>query len=296
VTLAVSAEGAAGAVTNQSAVRELLPFAGKTDIGLAPMRRDESMKGSRRFTLLSVATVWLSVLAALACCAGEVPASGHAADGLASLGIRVSPPDPEGPPPNRNQHYLAAAEADYQQGEWGRAFWNYKQAHIYHPEDPRDPEVLLMIADCAMKALHGLSAVLQAGLESESIYGAKVLTWLANTYGYHIETSEGDSTWRYDKRALREFLRRYPDHDQADKVAYVLVKEDLMFAKYDPAVFFVRDARALACAREFIARYEAVLRRYPTSGMKGQIQSEVALFRGYMESGGPLPASIANPW
>jgi len=254
------------------------------------------MKGPLWFPLIAMLTVIGMVVAGLTCCAAEAPAPAHAPSGLASLGIQVSPPDPEGPPPNRNQRYLAAAKSDYGQREWSRAFWEYKDAHLYHPEDPRDPEALLMIADCAMKALPGFAVVLRAGLDAEYTYGEKVMRWLRNTYGYYVVTSEGDSAWRYDKRALRELLRRYPDHEQADKVAYVLVKEDLMFVKYDQAVFFTPDARALACAREFIAQYEAILRRYPSSTIKRQIESEIALFRAYVKSGGPLPASISNPW
>jgi len=213
--------------------------------------------------------------------------------GLARLGIKVAPPtltekDQGGP--------LWDAALGYQCGNYGAAFREYKKARFYHPEDPRDPLVLLMIADCAMRGLSELRDILPSDLAPDSLYGKQALTWLKDTYGYYASASEGDPFWRYDMRALREFLRLYPDHDQADEVAYALAKEDLMFGKYDPAIFMVRDERALACAREFIRRYEDILHRYPDTALKPKIESDIALFRGYIKSGGPLPNSISNPW
>jgi hypothetical protein len=184
----------------------------------------------------------------------------------------------------------------YSTGSWGYAFRQYKYARLYHPEDPRDPEVLLMIADCALRVRDELGDVVPADLFPEGTYGRKLLGWLRSTYGIYCSASEGDSFWHYDMRALRLFLRLYPNHDRADEVAYALVKEDLMFVKYDPAAFFVRDERALACAREFVGRYKDTLRRYPRTELKSKIESDIALFRGYIKSGGPRPKNIENPW
>lgn len=218
--------------------------------------------------------------------------------GLARLGIRCSPPDSGASPTGQykpSMHLRLAADA-YGRGSWGYAFREYKTARFYHPEDPRDPEVLLMIADCALMELRQLSDLMPCDLFPQGTYGKTVLSWLRETYGFHPDASEGDSFWHYDMRALRLFLRLYPDHDQADEVAYALAKEDLMFARYDPAVFFVRDERALGCAREFVSRYEDILRRYPRTELKPKIESDIALFRGYTGSGGPLPKNIESPW
>jgi outer membrane protein assembly factor BamD (BamD/ComL family) len=253
-----------------------------------------------RFTLVVVCLILLSWPGS--------PSGGESANkkseqppqGLARLGIRCSPPDSGASPTGsyKASWYLELAADAYGRGSWGYAFREYKKARLYHPEDPRDPEVLLMIADCALRELPALSDLMPADLFPEGTYGKRVLDYLNQTYGYYASASEGDSFWRYDMRALREFLRLYPHHDQADKVAYVLVKEDLMFAKYDPAVFMVRDERALACARQFIRRYEDILRRYPSTTLKPKINSDIALFRGYIKSGGlgPRPDNISNPW
>lgn len=251
---------------------------------------------------LTLALTWLGLCACLssACAEGSPDTSQERPQGLARLGIRCSPPEsgapPGGPFSSRWQLHVQHAARVYRDGRWGQAFREYKAARFYHPEDPRDPDVLLMIADCALKALTNLGDLMPAGMFPKRVYGEKIMTWLRDTYGYYAGVSEGESFWRYDMRALRFFLRLYPDHDQADEVAYALVKEDLMFEGRGPAVFMVRDEHALACARAFIARYEDILRRYPRTELRGKIESEIALFRGYIDLGGPLPESVSNPW
>ena len=153
-----------------------------------------------------------------------------------------------------------------------------------------------MIADCALRTLKELRDIMPADLAPESLYGKKALSWLRDTYGFYACASEGDPYWRYDMRALRLFLRLYPNHDQADEVTYALVKEDIMFGGSSPAAFMVRNNEALACARAFIKRYEDILNRYPRTELRGKIESDIALFRGYIESDRPLPESINNPW
>jgi len=226
------------------------------------------------------------------CCTGTLLGAAEGPEGLAALGITVSPPSArEGH--SGYEHGLESAKEAYHQGRYARAFGHYKDARSLHPEDERDPEVLLMIADCAQRQVSVVHDLLGAGLdEGRESFGPRFMRWMRDRYGYYIEVSEGDAIWRYDKRALREFLKLYPDHPQASAVAFVLVREDLLHREYDPAVFFVRDARALACAREFIARYQEILRRYPRSEKRSQIESEIAMFRSYLKSGGPLP----GPW
>ncbi len=153
-----------------------------------------------------------------------------------------------------------------------------------------------MIADCALQALKELHDIMPADLAPDSLYGEKALSWLHNTYGFYANSSEGESFWRYDMRALRYFLRLYPNHDQADEVAYALVKEDLLFESGSPATFMVRNENSLACARAFIKRYKGILNRYPRTEIRSKIESDIALLRGYIEKNGPLPESISDPW
>ncbi len=247
-------------------------------------------------------TLVLTCLALCACfssagAGGLVDPSEERPQGLARLGIRCSPPDsgatPGGPFSSSWQRHVQHAANLYRDGKWAWAFREYKAARFYHPEDPRDPDVVLMIADCALRALTNLHDLMPAGMFPEGVYGKKIMAWLHDSYGYYAGVSEGESFWHYDMRALRFFLRVYPNHDQADEVAYALVKEDLMFGGGGPAVFMVRD---VACARAFIARHEDILRRYPRTELRGKIESDIALFRGYIDLRGPLPESVSNPW
>jgi hypothetical protein len=258
------------------------------------------MNSPKQLPTLFMALVALCVCLRPACAAGPAETKEEQPQGLARLGIRCSPPDsgapPGGPYKSGTSARLEHAADAYARGSWGYAFREYKSVRLYHPEDPRDPEVLLMIADCALRARQELGDLMPCDLFPEGTYGKTVLSWLRETYGLYADASEGDSFWHYDLRALRLFLRLYPNHDQADEVSYALVKEDLMFVNYDPAVFFVRDQRALACARQFIRRYEDILRRYPRTELKPRIESDIALFRGYIEKDGPRPENIENPW
>lgn len=258
------------------------------------------MRGRRRSVTLALTCLGLCACFSSAWAESAPDASQERPQGLARLGIRCSPPDsgapPGGPFGSRWQLHVQHAAVAYRDGRWAQAFREYKAARLYHPEDPRDPDVLLMIADCALRALTDLGDLMPAGMSPEGVYGTKMMTWLDHTYGYYAGVSEGESFWRYDMRALRFFLRLYPDHDQADEVAYALVKEDLMFGGGSPGVFIVRDEHARACARAFISRYEDILRRYPRTELKGKIESEIALLGEYIDAGGPLPESISNPW
>ncbi len=153
-----------------------------------------------------------------------------------------------------------------------------------------------MIADCALRALKELRDLMPADLAPDFLYGVKALSWLRDTYGFYTNSSEDESFWRYDMRALHYFLRLYPNHDQADEVAYALVKEDLMFGGGSPATFMVRNEESLECARAFIKCYEGILNRYPRTELRSKIELDITLFRGYIEKNGPLPESINNPW
>ncbi len=212
-----------------------------------------------------------------------------AKDRFGEIEIKVAPLESTESPWPAGGSGLDRARDAYQRGWWGAAFRDYKEVHTQHPSDRRDPEVLLMIADCAEKVREELHDVLVPEMDTPS-YGRGVVRWLKRTYGLSIVTSEGDAGWHYDKRALRELLRRYPGHPEADAVAYALVREDLLYRKYDEAVFMVSDDRSRACARDFVARYEAVLRRYPRSGLRAKIESELTILRKYVESKGPAPA------
>ena len=226
------------------------------------------------------------------CCTGTLLGAAEEPEGIAAFGITVWPPAAR-EYLSQYERALEAAKDAYHQGQYARAFWHYKEARSLHPEERRDPEVLLMIADCAQRQVSVVHDLLCASLDAgQDSFGPRFMRWMRDRYGHYIEVSEGDAVWRYDKRALREFLKLYPDHPQADAVAFVLVREDLLHREHDPAVFFVRDARALACAREFIARYQEILHHYPKSEKRAQIESEIAMFRDYVKSGGPLP----GPW
>jgi hypothetical protein len=225
-----------------------------------------------------------ALLLALVALPGHWSASRAASPGdiFGTVEIKVVPPEPRG------SYRLDQARGMYQNGRWGCAFRCYKTVHAEQSEDPRDPEVLLMIADCAERVRPELFDILSPEMGTPS-YGSEVLRWLKRTYGLSIVTSEGDSGWHYDKRALREFLKRYPDHAQADKVAYVLAREDLLYRKYDEAVFMSSDDRARSCARDFAAQYEAVLKRYPKTDLRPKIELELAVLRRYVRSEGPAP-------
>lgn len=179
---------------------------------------------------------------------------------------------------------LAWANQMYDGGDWLHALSLYREVRAEHADLAIDDEICFRIARCSESALRSLDGILPAVLSAHYQYGSKVMDWLRDAYGYHVEESEGDARWVYDKRALRELLRLHPGSSYADDADYVLVKYDLI--KYDPMGI-------QQTWPEAVRRYERLLERYPDTNLRGTILEELAFLK---DPNGEHPERVRDYW
>lgn len=182
------------------------------------------------------------------------------------------------------ERHLAQANSFYEAGEWLRALDCYRSVRALRADLPQDDEICYQIARCSERGRSSLSGLLPATLGCELVYGDRIMRWLRDTYGYHVQESEGDACWVYDKRALRELLRLHPDSSYADEAEYVLIKYELVMPNpIEMGLTYPEAAR----------RYERLLERYPDTNVRADIVAEMAFLR---EPTGEHPEWIWRYW
>jgi hypothetical protein len=188
--------------------------------------------------------------------------------------------------------WLAQADQMYLDRDWGGALWAYREVRVWGPDLPNDDEIVWRIARCSEMFKGCLGRLMSARMDADEIYGETMMKWLDSTYGYYIQTSEGDSLWSYDKRALRELLRLHPNSDLADDAMYELVHYDLI--EQYPTVLMAGWPEMGGIARAGIRRYREILTRYPNTNLRDRIVSNIAALEKYLERRGK--AALPEDW
>jgi len=139
-----------------------------------------------------------------------------------------------------------------------------------------------MIGESSRLALRQLAGILPAGLLVGHLPGQDqykpLAVHLAKTYGFYADISEGDPYWYYDMRAYRELLRRYPKSEYADDARFLLVEPNAS----SRAWLMGGGPQYATTGRRVIAEYRAILRDFPDTNRRAEIEAKIAELQHYV--------------
>ncbi len=179
--------------------------------------------------------------------------------------------------PDRGAQYLAAADAEFAAREAGKAVSSYQLFLKSYPDHPRADHALYMLGQaCQLAGSQELAPAYYFTILSPDgnwRHYRGLAQYLARTYGMYAYVSEGDSYWYYDMRAYRELLKRYPKSQYADDCEFLLVEPG-------PRDWAIGMGPEVAkTARSVIGKYEAILRKYPNTNRRNDIQKAIGELR-----------------
>jgi outer membrane protein assembly factor BamD (BamD/ComL family) len=183
---------------------------------------------------------------------------------------------------DRPARFLASADQLLATGQAGLAIRTYLHFSNAFPDHERADYAVYKTGESSQLALAQLGGIIPAAVLTEANperaqYEALAHN-LAKTYGFYAAVSEGDSYWYYDMRAYRELIERFPESEYADDARFYLVEPGPRRRTWVMGVSEVADK----AARTVIQRYEAVLRDYPQTNRRAEIEQAIAELRRFL--------------
>jgi hypothetical protein len=185
--------------------------------------------------------------------------------------------------------WLAQADRDFASGLAGRAAGSYEAFLHGYPDHPRADYAIYMVGEsCRLARAQMIVPAFyftEFGPDSGSQQCRGVAHYLAQAYGMYADVSEGDSYWYYDMRAYRELLKRYPKSSYADDCEFLLVEPQQQRRAWAIGM----GPEVAETARRLIGAYEAILRKFPDTNRRVDIEGAVRELREIERRNAPAP-------
>jgi hypothetical protein len=176
---------------------------------------------------------------------------------------------------------LAQADSYFAAGEAGHAIGSYRSFLQAFPQDEHADYAIYRVGQASELATEQLGELIPGDLLTKfnpklnQFVGLK--KFLADKYGIHTDISEGDPYWYYDGRAYQELLKRFPKSQYADDARFLLVERGI-----NDSWKIGGDPNQGKIARRFIAEYEAILKDFPDTNRKAEINTKIAELKKYL--------------
>jgi outer membrane protein assembly factor BamD (BamD/ComL family) len=169
---------------------------------------------------------------------------------------------------------LASADKFYAEKDAGMAMREYRRFLRDFFDHARADYAIYMIGQSSQLALEQMGGIIPAYLIEKS-RGSNdfdaLEKYLAKEYGFHEDLSEGDPYWHYDMRAYRELLKRFPKSKYADDAEFLLVEPE-----QGRAWAIGMGPERAETAKNIIAKYRALLKKYPDTNREREIEKKIA--------------------
>ena len=189
--------------------------------------------------------------------------------------------------------HLARADANFRTGRAGAALVEYRTFLGGCPHHPRADYAIYMVGESCRLAASEMLVPPYMFLElspRQEPDSRTLANYLAATYGMYADMSEGDGYWRYDMRAYRELLKRYPRSQYADDCRFLLAQ-----ARPHRGWSIGSGPPVAQIARGLIRDYQAILRDFPRTNRRAEITKAISELREIERRNSARPARRRPP-